>query len=65
MCDGPCKHEFPRSEFVFPDRLKRSDDDPSRADDKAPKPPRPNRRGKRPTDAQDRAIHGPVEDRNA
>lgn len=64
LCGGPCIEEFERSEFVFPDRLKRSDDDPSRADDVAPKPKPANRRGKRAHKLAEDRMHRPAEDRS-
>lgn len=52
LCDGPCTHDFPRSEYRMPDRLPESDHNEAK-----PAPPvKENRRGKR-------AHHGPAEDR--
>lgn len=58
LCDGPCTHDFPRSEYRIPDRLPESDD---RSADPVPvKAPKPNRRGRRP---EHHAPEGPDEDR--
>lgn len=57
LCDGPCRHELPRSDRRFPDRL--AETPPERRGSNDPEPvkmPRLNRRGRR-------AIHGPAEDR--
>lgn len=57
ICDGPCADMFPRSEYVFPDRLPEAKDGSA---DPKPKPVRkPNRRGRRP----EHAPVGPSEDR--
>jgi len=53
--DGPCQEPFERGPYVFPDRLRRSDDDPSRADDVEPEP--------KPKRITGRAHHGPENDR--
>lgn len=58
LCDGPCQHEFERSEYRFPDRLPVSDDRSTYPP--PPKEPKPNRRGRRP---EHHAPQGPQEDR--
>ena len=60
ICDGPCTHDFPRSEFVFPENLPVGD--PGNRSSMPPEPPatKPNRRGRRP---ESHAPKGPEEDR--
>ncbi len=60
LCDGPCTHEFERSEWVFPDHLPQGDPANRTADPEPVKETKPNRRGRRPE------VHtpkGPEEDR--
>lgn len=54
VCDGPCTHEFERSDMRIPDKLT----------PEPPKPPKPNPRGKRAIHGpeQDRMVR-PSEDR--
>lgn len=56
MCDGPCTHEFTRSEHRFPDALPK--DTPEE-----PTAPKPNRRGKRMHRPSEDRAHRPSEDR--
>lgn len=60
MCDGPCKHDFPRSEFSFPDRLPMAPPERRTGDPKPEKVKKANLRGRRPVN---HAPKGPAEDR--
>lgn len=56
MCDGPCTHEFERSDMRIPDRLPEANTTRPEGVDAPVKVPTPNRKGRR-------AVHGPDEDR--
>jgi hypothetical protein len=64
VCDGPCTHEFERSDLRIPDRLPKANTTRPDGVDEPAREPKPNRRGKRSHRPAEDRMHRPSEDRS-